>query len=429
MSLALSVFGEFALIRDGSRVDLPNSKKTRALLAYLALNPRPHRRERLCDIFWDRTDDPRAALRWSLSKLRPLVNDPETERLLSDRERISIVKDTVATVPGDLDDTPLAGLDLPDCGPYQAWLIAERDRLIGLRTAIQEDAKQQTVTPAIAAQDIRFCQGRDGTMLAYAMSGTGTPIVKAANWLTHLEYDWTSPIDGKQIQKLSERHTLLRYDGRGNGLSDWSTEELNFEVMVSDLESTIEAAGLRRFPLIGLSQGAAVAIEYTARHPNKVSHLILHGGFASGWQVSGNAEVRKEREAIQTLLTSQWGSDNPSFRHLISTTFMPGATAEEVDWFSDFQRKTTSAENVSRFMTAFGGLDVRARLKRISVPTLVTHSRGDQIVSMDEARKLTAGIPGARFLSLESENHSLIDREPASQAFLDAAFQFIAEET
>jgi len=424
MTLAVSLFGEFALFRDGERVDLPSSKKTRALLAYLALNPRPHRRERLCDMFWDRTDDPRAALRWSLTKLRPLVNDPQNERLHADRERIIFQKDSILSVPGDTEDQPLAGLDLPDCAAFQAWLVAERDQLQKTSSDATHTAAP-VLSPTASAQDIRFCRATDGTMLAYATSGDGPPLVKAANWLTHLEYDWSSPLDAQQIQRLSASNTLLRYDGRGNGLSDWNTDELSFETMVSDLESVIDAAALGRFPLLGLSQGAAVAIEYAARHPDRVSHLILHGGFASGWEISGSPEIREEREAVRMLLTRQWGADNPSFRHLISTNFIPGATEEEISWFSDFQRKTTSAANVSRFMKAFGQIDVRDRLSAIQAPTLILHSRGDQMVDMDAARELVSGIPGARFQSLDSDNHSLIDREPASLEFARAILEFL----
>lgn len=426
MALALSLFGEFQLLRDGVPVELPSSKKTRALLAYLALNPRPHRRERLCDLFWERTDDPRAALRWSLTKLRPLINDAHRERLTADRERIIIEKDAFNTVPGDVSDQPLAGLDLPDCGSYQAWLVAMRAQLASSnpKTAI---ANPEPLRANSARQDIQFCRAQDGTTLAYAVTGSGPPIVKAANWLTHLEFDWTSPIDSHQIVGMSQHNTLLRYDGRGNGLSDWDTTELTFDTMVSDLETVIDAAGFDRFALLGLSQGAAVAIDYAARHPDRVSHLILHGGFASGWKVSGSDEVREERDAIQMLLSTQWGSDNPAFRHLISTNFIPGATDEEIDWFSDFQRKTTSAMNVSRFMDAFGALDVREQLQAVKAPTLVLHSRGDQIVSLDSAREIASGIGGARFQTLESDNHSLIDREPASEAFLKLARAFISE--
>lgn len=425
MTLAVSIFGEFALYRDGVRQDLPASKKTRALLAYLALNPRPHRRERLCEIFWDRTDDPRAALRWSLTKLRPLVNDPNSERLSADRERIRFEKDSLTTHPGDPDDQPLAGLDLPDCEIYQAWLVAEREHLLSANPS-PKDSAPSAIVSSVSDQDIQFCRAEDGTALAYATSGNGPPLVKAANWLTHLEFDWTSPLDARQIRRLSEHHTLLRYDGRGNGLSDWDTENLSFETMVTDLEAVVDTAGLDRFPLIGMSQGAAVAIAFAARHPQRVSHLVLHGGFASGWLITGSDALRQEREAVRALLTTQWGNDNPSFRNLISTHFIPGASDQEVSWFSDFQRKTTSAANVSRFMQAFGEIDVRDQLPRIQAPTLVMHSRGDEMVDMDATRELVSGISGAKFISLESDNHSLLDREPASEVFIDAILKFVA---
>lgn len=427
MALSVSLFGEFHISRDGERLDLPASKKTRALLAYLVLNPRPHRRQRLCDMFWELTDDPRAALRWSLTKLRPLVNTPDRDRLHADRERVHFQNEALDLQIGDPADEPLAGLDLPDCAEYQAWLVSERESLLA-----REDKPNSRIisldTPAsMANQEIKFCRSVDDVLLAYATSGSGPPIVKAANWLTHLEFDWTSPIDGGQIQYLSEHHTLLRYDGRGNGLSDWDIKTLSFEQMVSDLESVVASAGLTRFPLIGLSQGAAVAIEFAARHPEKVSHLVLHGGFASGWKIAASDAVRTEREAIQALLTSQWGADNPSFRHLISTHFIPGATEIEIAWFSDFQRKTTSAENVNKFMEVFGWIDVRERLSNVSAPTLVMHSRGDQIVDLDSARELVAGIPNATFRSLDSDNHSLIDGEAASVEFLSATLDFVTQ--
>lgn len=445
--LRLTLFGAFSLHDEEGEVELPASRKTRALLAYLALNSRAHRRERLCDMFWERTDDPRAALRWSLSKLRPLLNDDRSERLLAERSSVRMAdgaftseRDALAhgaptegaaanDLIAALDDEPLAGLDLPDCETYQAWLVAARSELSELR-------ERFTVTSPMSGkpapedaphhpQTIRFCIAPDGTRLAYAFSGEGSPIVKTANWLTHLELDWTSPIDSGQLRALSRQHRLIRYDGRANGLSDWDVQRLSFEDMVSDLETVVEAAGVERFALFGFSQGGAVAIEYAARHPQRVSHLVLHGAFAAGWQIAGSADDIAEREAVKTLLATQWGSDNPSFRHLISSNFLPAAGPEEIDWFSNFQRQTTSARNVADFMDVFGQIDVRARLSEVGAPTLVAHSRGDQITSIDAARELAAQIPDTEFLTLESDNHSLIDREPATELFIERALAFI----
>ncbi|MEM8651588.1 MAG: alpha/beta fold hydrolase [Pseudomonadota bacterium] len=276
-------------------------------------------------------------------------------------------------------------------------------------------------------QMVRFCQASDGTRVAWARVGNGPPIVKAAQWLTHLDLDWTSPLDSEQLRRFSQTHEVIRYDGRGNGLSDWNISDLTFEHMVDDLEAVVDAAGCERFPLVGLSQGVAVAIEYAVRHPERVTHLVFHGGFSSGWNVTGSEQKIAEYNALETLLVTQWGSENASMRQLISTTFMPSANDEEIDWFNEFQKKTTSAQNVVMFMKAIGDIDVRDKLSRIKVPTLVTHSNDDQIVEIHQARELASCIPNAQFLGLNSEHHSLIDREPAMTEFLDAALAFIAQ--
>ncbi len=515
MGLTLNLYGEFSLLRDGEPVPLPASRKTRALLAFLVLTARPHRRERLCDLFWDRTDDPRAALRWSLSKLRPLINDQTRERLIADRERVSLAKveakgaaqleesggvDELIAAFDAIAGHPLDGLDLPDLAEYQAWLTSERtalerdravlaasiadhpvvapdralafakaaldanpydresaSRVVRLLRRLGRDAdadfreeefisrfadagmdwqaapvEQPSAAPdtrrLLLEQTIRFQRASDGTVIAWASAGSGPPLVKAANWLTHLEFDWSSPVDGGQLRTFAEGHTLIRYDGRGNGLSDWDVPEISFDRMVEDLEVVVEAAGLDRFPLIGFSQGAAVAIEYAARHPERVSHIVLQGGFAAGWRVTGDKELIAEREAIQTLIKTQWGVDNAGLRQLVTSTFMPTATEEETVWFNEFQRKAASAENAIRFVEAFGTLDVRPRLSAVRAPTLVAHSSSDGIATMDEARELASHIPNARFLSLESSNHSLTDSEPATREFLDAALAFISED-
>ncbi len=276
-------------------------------------------------------------------------------------------------------------------------------------------------------QMVRFCEASDGTRIAWARVGNGPPIVKAAQWLTHIDLDWTSPLDSEQLRRFSDGYEVIRYDGRGNGLSDWNITELNFEQMVDDLEAVVDAAGCESFPLIGLSQGVAVAIEYAVRHPDRVTHLVFHGGFSSGWNITGSQQVIAERKALETLLFSQWGSENASMRQLISTTFMPGANEDEINWFNEFQKKTTSAQNVVMFMNAIGNIDVRDKLSRINIPTLVTHSNDDQIVQINQARELASCIPNAQFLGLNSEHHSLIDREPAMTEFLDAALAFIAQ--
>lgn len=256
-------------------------------------------------------------------------------------------------------------------------------------------------------------------------SAQSPPLVKAANWLSHLELDWEAPIWSPLFRELARSFHFIRYDERGCGLSDWDVPDISLDSFVTDLELVVDAAGLERFPLLGISQGAAVSIEYAARHPERVSHLILFGGYAAGWRHTAKPEEVREREAVIVLTESGWGRPNPSYRHLFSKTFMPDATADELSWFDEFQRRTTSPANAARFLEAFAELDVRARLKDVQAPTLVVHSRNDLRIPMNSGRMLAAQIPNAEFAGLESNNHLLLGREPASQDFLAIVRRFL----
>ena len=219
----------------------------------------------------------------------------------------------------------------------------------------------------------------------------------------------------------------MRYDERGNGLSDWEVDDLSFDAFVSDLECVVDAVGLDRFPLLGISQGCAVCVEYAVRHPDRVSGLILISGYAAGWRIGASDEERQRREAVLTLTRHGWGTSNPAYRHIFSQTFMPDAKPEELEWFDEFQRQTTSPENAVRFQEAFATIDVRGRLADVAAPTIVFHARGDQRIALEQGRELAAGIPGARFVPLESRNHILVGHEPAWAACHDACRIFLAE--
>jgi pimeloyl-ACP methyl ester carboxylesterase len=280
---------------------------------------------------------------------------------------------------------------------------------------------------ALRAQRIGFCQARDGTNIAYATLGSGPPMLKAANWLNHLEFDWTSPIWGRSFATIASRRTFIRYDERGCGLSDWEVDDLGFATFVEDLEAVAERLELDRFPLLGISQGAAVSIEYAVRHPERVTGLVLVGGYAAGWRHTASAEEQARREAVMTLTEVGWGTDNPAYRHIFSQTFMPEASAEDLAWFDEFQRQTTSPGNAARFQDAFGHIDVRDRLAEVRAPTIVLHSKYDQRIPLDQGRAVASGIPGARFVPLESRNHVLVDHEPAWRVCIDAVGGFLAE--
>ncbi|HVG50890.1 MAG TPA: alpha/beta fold hydrolase [Xanthobacteraceae bacterium] len=274
-------------------------------------------------------------------------------------------------------------------------------------------------------QDIRFCTASDGVRIAYAEVGSGPPLVKAANWLNHLEYDWESPIWRGLLRELATGNRLIRHDQRGNGLSDWEVEDMSFEAMVQDLESVVDAAGVKKFPLLGISQGCAISIAYAVRHPERVSGLVLYGGFARGRRKRGSPMANAEADALVTLIRVGWGQENPAFRQIFTSQFIPDGTAEQVQWFNNLQRVTASPENAIRIMETMANIDVTDLLPRISVPTLVLHCRHDARAAFEEGRLMAAGIPGAHFVALEGKNHLILETEPAWARFLDEVRAFL----
>jgi DNA-binding SARP family transcriptional activator/pimeloyl-ACP methyl ester carboxylesterase len=493
--LTIRLLGGMEVIRGDDALPLPPSKKTRALLAYLAATNRPHRREWLCELLWDLPDDPRGALRWSLSKIRPLVDEPDRPRLIANKHTVAL--DTtgmfvdVLAVKGDLVAATtaassdavqraaavfrgefLADLDLPECHHFRSWSVAMREdtrelqihiftrlaellaatpdaalpyardlvridpysepawalliRLLGAAGRRQEAAQQYetgtrvlkevggpsgalirvwraaresvpsapatgpegteneralkppAAVPSPRQQKIRFSVTEDGTRIAYAISGSGPPLVKPANWMTHLEYDWESPVWRHWIRELSRDHSLIRYDERANGLSDWDIEDFSFDALLRDLEAVVNTTRVTRFPMLGISQGCAFAIAYAIRYPERVSHLVLHGGFARGWTLWGGPENVARMRALGMLIQHGWGQDNPAFRQVFTSLFIPEASTEQMHWFNDLQRMTASPQNAVRLYETFGTFDIRLLLPQVRTPTLVLHARGQR---------------------------------------------------
>jgi len=245
--------------------------------------------------------------------------------------------------------------------------------------------------------------------------------------MTHLEFDFESPIWRHLYSELSRDHTLIRYDARGNGLSDRDVESVSFETFVGDLETVVDAAGAERFALLGISQGCAISIAYAVRHPERVTHLILFGGYAIGWAKRARSAAEKEQDAAMlTLMRLGWGQENPAFRQLFTSQFIPGGTKEQTDWFNELQRISTSPEDAVRNLLANGDTDVSALLGQVAVPTLVMHARDDARVPFDQGRRLAAGIPGARFVPLPSVNHLILENEPAFPRFLQEIRAFVS---
>ena len=291
--------------------------------------------------------------------------------------------------------------------------------------------KHEDVVPSVSSrsgnlrQEIKFCAAKDGTRLAYATLGDGPCLVKAANWLSHLEYEWENPIWKHVFPALSSGRRLIRYDARGNGLSDWQVSDFSFEAFVSDLEAVVNASGAQRFALLGVSQGCAVSVAYAVRNPERVSHMVFLGGFTRGSCKRGSPAVESRMAALETLMRQGWGRSNAAFRQLFTTLFIPDATAEEMHAFNELQRRTTSPENAAKILNAVNLFDVEDLLPQVRVPTLVMHARYDAVQPFEEGRKLAAKIPGARFVPLESRNHLPLSHDPAWDRFMSELNAFL----
>jgi len=275
-------------------------------------------------------------------------------------------------------------------------------------------------------QQIRFSTSRDNIRIAYASTGNGPPLVKAANWFSHAEHDVDSPVWRHLYNELSRQHQLLRYDARGCGLSDWTVGEVRFRDWVHDLESVVDAARLDRFPLLGIGPGAAIAVAYAARHPDRVSHLVLHGGFARGRLRRGAPAAREEEARLMTRMAQLgWGQENPAFRQFFHSQMLPGGSAEQYARLNELARISATPENAARFIELGHDIDVAAALAAVRCPTLVLHAIRDGFVPFDEGRQLAAGIPDARFVPLDSGNHLLLEDEPAWARWLQEVRSFL----
>ena len=274
-------------------------------------------------------------------------------------------------------------------------------------------------------QEIRFCRSADGVRLAYAIAGSGPPLVKAANWLSHIEHEWESPVWRHWYENLARYYTLIRYDQRGCGLSDRQVDQISMDAWVSDLETVVDAIGLSQFSLLGKSQGGAVAAAYTADNPRKVDRLILYGSYLRGKQLRDlSIQAKEEAEMLIKLIVMGWGSENPAYRQVFTTLFIPDASLEQIQSLNSLHKISTSAETAAKIVSCFDRIDVRKHASKITTPTLILHARNDARVPFEEGRLAAATIPGAQFVPLESRNHILLETEPAWQEFFEAVKSF-----
>jgi pimeloyl-ACP methyl ester carboxylesterase len=463
VQIAIKMLGELQVFHNNLLIPLPSSKLTRALLVYLLLSNRPQRRDYLCKLFWPEAKDARGSLRWSLSKLRAVLNN-HTEHVVADKDHVSINKADIdidvvnllaraaqhsntselAVLAEQLAMPLLDGLDLHNAPDFQHWLIAQRQQLVQRRNKVLSqiaatakynatDAAKTAPLPARQRQtlqqqyqtDIRYCAGGDGVKIAYASTGRGLPLVKPPALLNHLQYDWHAPLWGRIFHQLAANYQVIRYDDRGTGMSEHNISGICVDDLRQDLATVVEANKLGKFALLGISNGAALSIDYAVRHPERVSHLILFSGYAAGWRADGDPLLREKMEAIIALAETGWEQANPAFRQFFSMTFIPGANQQELDWLNEYLLLAANAKNAAALMSAFADWEVRAKLAQVKVPALVIHSLGDEAIPAQSGREIAATIPGAEFIGLNSTSHLLLEREPSAQQFVDIVHDFI----
>ncbi|MDX1686440.1 MAG: alpha/beta fold hydrolase [Candidatus Promineifilaceae bacterium] len=279
-------------------------------------------------------------------------------------------------------------------------------------------------------QEIRFCCSQDGVRIAYATSGSGPPLVYVANWLTHLKLDWNSPLWSHWFRELSRGHTLVRFDARGNGLSDRAVENLSVEAWAQDLAAVVDDLGLEQFSLLGFCQGGATSIAYTVHHPERVRRLVLFNSYAYGaFTEKGTEQHKREAEALAEMIKVGWGREAAAFRQLFANLMIPDGSMDDLRWYAKLQRRTVSPQLAVRLWRAFHALDIRELAPQVDVPTLAMHVQGNKIVAFEDGRKLAALIPGARFVPLEGKNHILLEEDPVWPRFLAEIRAFLDTET
>lgn len=404
----------FRLTRDGEEVRIePRAFDLLRLL--LEQRDRVVTKAQLLDQVWGTQYVSDAALTTALRSVRRAIGDTGAQQRLI---RTVHGRGYQFIAPVETADAPVSD-EVPVASPEVATPAVTAAQPADARRHREAAAPPAALSPRRELQTIQYCEAADGARIAYATVGDGPVLLKAANWITHLDLEWDSPVWGHWLRGMGRGRTLIRYDERGCGMSDWNVPGFSFENWVTDLETVVDAAGLDRFPLLGVSQGAAVAVAYAARHPERVSHLVLAGGYVLGRLMRARDDGERAEAALDIELARVgWEREDPSFMRVFASQFLPHGTQAEWDAFTQFQRRTTSATNAVRFLEEFAQIDVEEQAPRVTCPTLILHSRDDVRVPADQARELASLIPNSQLVLLDSASHLIGEHEPAWQDFL-----------
>jgi DNA-binding winged helix-turn-helix (wHTH) protein/alpha-beta hydrolase superfamily lysophospholipase len=347
-------------------------------------------------------------------------------RIVSDgalTTRLNIVRSAI----GDSGEEQRLIKTLPRKGFRFVGTVREEDGGQQVAELGERQGSERQPSRTASRQRVEFCRSADGIRIAYATVGSGPALVRASNFVNHLEYDWDSPVWGPFLRAMATEHRLVRYDGRGCGLSDREPGSISLDAFVDDLTAVIDAARIERCALLGQYSGCPTAIAYAVRHPDRVSHLVLYAGFARGERRRGSTQRIEQSDALLTLMHAGWGKENPAFRQLFTARALPDGTHEETRAFNELQRIVCSPEVAVATSRAIQEIDITHLLPLLTVPTLVLHCRDDALVRFEQGRQLAAAIPGARFVALEGRNHVLLVRDPSCARLFEEMNSFLRE--
>lgn len=307
----------------------------------------------------------------------------------------------------------LAGGDLPcRLRPEGMRSFKNIERPIEVLSVDFSDEQELAERASFAsAQEIRFCKTSDGIRLAWAEGGEGATLLKAPNWIGNLETDWRNPMLTHLYSSLMKRYRVVRFDARANGLSDWDVPDISFDRFVDDLERVFDEAGIERAPLLAISQGSAVAAAFAVRAPERVSAMVMIGSFPVGRALRKSKKDRDRARAMQEMMRVGWDDDYPSLRDLMADVIVPGASLEDRLQYARDMKDMITPENMGRYRDVIDSVDVTGLLSQVRAPTLVIHSKGDRMQPIEQGRKMAAGIPNARFIAYDSDNHVPIEND------------------
>ena len=275
-------------------------------------------------------------------------------------------------------------------------------------------------------QRIQYCRTDDGVDLAWSAIGVGSPVVKAPNWIGHLELDMRNPYVAPITTSIARHHRLIRFDARLNGLSDWEAEVCTFDRFVDDLETIFDTAGVECAPILAMSQGAAVAAAFAARRPERVSAIVMIGSFPVGRANRTSQKDVQRATAMRQMMTAGWDDDYPSMRDLMAQIIVPGASEEARRVYAQDMREMISPENMGRYRDVIDYIDIRSLLPSVQAPCLICHSTGDRMQPVEQGRLFAKNLPNARFITYDSHNHGMPENDPEWPRLERDALEFLA---